>query len=260
MTLQRRIIVVLLILAAMICGLLYLVGISAENPVDKRRAFAIARMVTGLMLIWVWLGGGLMLRFRYVLKARVQAIPLENRLKFVLFATLLACLEEAVTVSMTNLAPLFGSRVGEAYITASSNYLDVIAFHSVVVFIPFFIVIALLLSRYRFSPFALFISFGMVGTCAEAIFAASPTALVMFPLWCFVYGLMVWLPAFCLGDCIAKRPTAPIPGLLAHLMLAPAILGLALPLIAPVVWVIAVVLEHPAIDFAPMDARPSGTN
>ena len=247
MKLHRRIIVVLLIGAATICGLLYLIGISADDPAEKRRAFAIAGMTTGLMLIWVWLGGGLMLWFRRAFKARVLAIPLDHRLKFVLFATLLACAEEAVTVSMTNLAPRFGSRVGEAYITASGNYLDVIAFHSVVVFIPFFIVMALLLARYRFSPFAMFISFGLVGTCAEAIFAASPAAFVAFPLWCFVYGLMVWLPAFCLPD----RRTARTPGPLAHLLLAPAILILALPLIAPLVYLIAVVLDHPAIDFAP---------
>jgi hypothetical protein len=169
----------------------------------------------------------------------------------VLFATLLACTEEAVTVSMTNLAPLFGSRLGEAYITASTNYLDVIAFHSVVVFIPFFVVMALVLSRYRFSPFALFISFGLVGTGAEAVFAASPAAFAAFPLWCFVYGLMVWLPAFCLADRIANRRGARHPGPLAHLLLAPAILILSLPLIAPLVYLIAVVLDHPAIDFAP---------
>ncbi len=248
MKLQRWIIVVLLAGAAAICGLLYLIGISAADPVEKRLAFAIARMTTGLLVIWVWLGGALMLRFRHRIKALVQTAPFDWRLKFVLFATFLACLEEGVTVTMTNLAPLFGSRIGEAYITASANYLDVIALHSVVVFIPFFIVMALLLSRYRFTPFALFISFGLVGTCAEAIYAASPTAFAAFPLWCFVYGLMVWLPAFCLPG----RPAARTPGPLAHLLLAPAILILSLPLIAPLVYLIAVVLQHPAIDFAPV--------
>lgn len=248
----------MLIGAAAICGLLYLIGISATDPVEQRRAFAIARMTTGLMLIWVWLGGGLMLRHRHRIRALFQAVRLDWRLKFVLFATLLACLEEVVTVTMTNLAPLFGSQIGEAYITASANYLDVVALHSVVVFIPFFIVMALLLARYRFTPFALFISFGLVGTGAEAIFAASPAAFVMFPLWCFVYGLMVWLPAFCLP----ARPAARTPGPLARLLLAPAILILALPLIAPLVYLIAVVLDHPAIDFAPAGQghRFSGSN
>ena len=45
---------------------------------------------------------------------------------------LLAMLEEVVTTSMTNCAPLFGVKIGEAYITASSNYFDVILRHSVV--------------------------------------------------------------------------------------------------------------------------------
>ena len=111
-----------------------------------------------------------------------------------IFATLLACLEEAVTVTMTNLAPLFGSRIGEAFITASTNWLDVIAFHSVVVFVPYFIALALILTRYAVSPFAVFLSFGVVGTVSEAIFAGGIGPLAMFPMWAFVYGLMVWLP------------------------------------------------------------------
>jgi hypothetical protein len=38
--------------------------------------------------------------------------------------TALALMEEAITSSMTNLAPLFGVKIGEAYITASTNYFD----------------------------------------------------------------------------------------------------------------------------------------
>lgn len=51
--------------------------------------------------------------------------------KFVVFATVLALIEEAITTTMTNLAPLFGVEIGEAYITASTNYVDVVLFHSV---------------------------------------------------------------------------------------------------------------------------------
>ena len=39
---------------------------------------------------------------------------LDWRIKFVLFATVLALIEEAIAVSMTNLAPFFGVKVGEA--------------------------------------------------------------------------------------------------------------------------------------------------
>ena len=244
---QRWSVVTLLILATGFSALLYLIGLNAEAPEEQRRAFGIAQMVTGLLIIWVWLAGGLMYRHRQGIRALVLAIPVPWQIKFVLFATLLACLEEAVTVTMTNLAPLFGSRIGEAYITASTSYLDVIALHSVVVFIPFFIVLALLLTRWDIPPFAVFLSFGAVGTVAEAIFAGSLGAVLMFPLWAFVYGLMVWLPAFCLPQDRGARPA----GLGVQLFLPIATFGLALPLIAPIVYWITVVLDHPSIDFAP---------
>ena len=41
---------------------------------------------------------------------------------------------------MTNCAPLFGVEMGEVYITASGNDMDVVLFHSVVVFVPQFLV------------------------------------------------------------------------------------------------------------------------
>ncbi len=192
---KRRAIIGLLALATLIGGLLYLIGPNAADPVDARRAHAMAGMVTGLLAIWVWGGGGVMWWFRAAVVARVRAIPLKWQVKFVLFCTLLAGLEEAVTVGMTNLAPVFGSKIGEAYITASTNWLDVVMFHSVVVLVPFFIALALLLTRWAFSPFAVFLGFGVVGTVAEAIFAGNPGMMLAFPLWVFVYGLMVWLPA-----------------------------------------------------------------
>jgi hypothetical protein len=53
----------------------------------------------------------------------------------VLFCTLLALAEEAVTTTMTNLAPLFGVKMGEVAITASANYIEVVTQHSVIVFV-----------------------------------------------------------------------------------------------------------------------------
>lgn len=244
---QRATVLTLLVLATLFCGLLHLAGLASDDLIDRRRALGIARMATGLVAIWIWLGGGLMYRYRHAIRARVLAIPLHWRLKFVAFAILLAGLEEAVTVTMTNLAPLFGSRIGEAYITASTNYFDVIAFHSVVVFVPYFIVLACILGRFAFSPFAVFLSFGVVGTLAEAVFAGNPSVLLGFPMWVFVYGLMVWLPVYCLPEERGARPV----GAVAHLLLPVAIFGLALPMIAPIVYAISVVLGHPGIDFAP---------
>ncbi len=243
---QRWIVLALLVLSALFCGMLYLVGLDAPEGVEQRRALGIARMASGLILIWIWTCGALMYWYRDRIRVLVLASGLNWRLGFVLFCTLLACLEEAVTVTMTNLAPLFGSRIGEAYITASTNYLDVILFHSAVVFIPYFIVLAWLLGRWNFSPFAVFVSFGIVGTVAEAIFAGNLSVLVGFPMWAFVYGLMVWLPTYCLPQGRGARPV----GLVGHLVLPFAIFALAMPLIVPIVYVISVVLGHPAIDFA----------
>ena len=241
---KTGVIAALLILAAVIGGLLHLIGLDAETPQQARRAHGIARMTTGLIGLWIILGGGLMYVWRDQIAGLVRRVPLDERVKFTLFAVLLACLEEVVTVSMTNLAPVFGASMDEAHITASANYLDVIAFHSVVVFVPFFIVLPVLLARWAFSPFAVFLSFGVVGTVCEAIFAGNLGAVIGFPIWVFVYGLMVWLPAYCM-----QRPHARPVGWVGNMALAPAVFLLALPLVALEAWVITGLLGHPRMHF-----------
>ena len=171
-----------------------------SNP----RARAVIGMGWGLITLWIGLCGSLMYHFREPIRAAVLRIPLDWKLKFVLFATALALLEEAITTTMTNLAPLFGVKVGEAYITASANYLDVVALHSVVVFIPMFVGWAVILWRYDFSPFAVFLLFGLTGTVAEMSFGWQH--ILEFGMWIFVYGLMVYLPAYCLPANRNGRP------------------------------------------------------
>ena len=241
---QRAVIATLLALTVAFGGLLHLIGLSAETAQQARMALGIARMTTGLIGLWVFLGGGLMYIRRDRIAGAVRRIPLDERVKFTLFAVALACLEEVVTVSMTNLAPVFGAEVAEAFITASANYLDVIAFHSVVVFVPYFIVLPLILSRWAFTPFVVFLSFGVVGTLCEAIFAGNLSALIGFPMWAFVYGLMVWLPAYCM-----QRPGARPVGWVGTLALAPAVFLLALSLVALEAWVIPGALGHPGMHF-----------
>jgi hypothetical protein len=166
---------------------------------------AVLGMGWGLIVLWICIGGTLMHHFREPIRALVLRICLDWRLKFILFATALAMIEEAITTMMTNLAPWFGVKVGEAYITASTNYLDVIALHSVVVFIPLFVGWAMLLWRYDFSPFSVFVLFGLTGTLAEMSFG--PQHALEFGLWIFVYGLMVYLPSFCVpADRKARQP------------------------------------------------------
>jgi hypothetical protein len=86
------------------------------------------------------------------------------------------------------------------------NYFDVVCLHSVVVFVPMFIAWAFLLQRYDFSPNAVFLLFGLTGLTAEFMLSG-PQALLEFGLWIFVYGLMVYLPAYAFpADRAAKKP------------------------------------------------------
>jgi len=168
---------------------------SSQASVDEK---AVIKMALGLIVGWVLIGGTLMYRFRHSITRFVRHLPAPWGLKFVLLATVLALFEEAITVTMTNLAPVFGSEVGQAFITASANYLHTVLFHSVIVFIPMFIVWAFLLRRYDFPSSHVFLLFGLTGSLAEM--SLQPTS-ILAGFWFFVYGLMVWLPA---------RPNAPI--------------------------------------------------
>lgn len=167
---------------------------------------AVLLMGSGLVVVWVLIGGIATIKLRGRIRNLILGIKLDWRIKFVLFATLLALIEEAITTTMTNLAPVFGVPLGSAYITASSNYLDVVFLHSVVVFIPMFIGWAVLLRRYNFSPNAVLLLFGITGITAEASFGGTQ-AFAEFGLWIFVYGLMVYLPAYTLpSERGAKQP------------------------------------------------------
>jgi hypothetical protein len=177
------------------------IALTAMGPNSR----AVILMGTGLILLWVALGGSLMFAFRNRIREVVLGLRGDWRVKFVLFATLLALLEEAVTVSMTNLAPVFGVPVGAAYITASANYLDVATLHSVVVFIPMFIAWAFLLSRWEFSPAQVFLLFGLTGTLAEVSFGGAGQ-FAQIAMWTFVYGLMVFLPAYFIPAERGARP------------------------------------------------------
>jgi len=219
-------------------GLVY--AATAGNKVLR----AMISMGVGLIVLWVLIGGGLMYLFRERVKAIVSNIPLHWQVKFVLFATLLAMTEEAIATLMTNLAPWFGVKIGEAYITASTNYFDVILHHSVIVFVPWFITWAWLLKRYDFKPFWVFLLTGLNGLFAEAL-TFGWEHLSEFALWIFVYGLMVYLPAYTVPAGRGARPPKLGHGLLAFL----------LPLLVGIPWAVLVNLvfpNHPAIHFPPI--------
>jgi hypothetical protein len=193
--------------APLVVGLLFplmlveLLGMAAEG----RKRFgtfegAVMLMAATLALTWNVIGGTLMFLTRRPARELIRKSPLSPGLTFVLLSTALALLEEAVTTTLTNLAPMFGS--SQAFITASRNYLEVVVWHSVVAFVPMFVVWACLLAKRRFSPAAVFLLFGLNGVLAELLLGGP--ALIMAPFWIFVYGLMIFLPAY--GYPEADRP------------------------------------------------------
>jgi hypothetical protein len=195
----------LIIFFALWCVAVYgLFALAALGSGDVKMR-AMLGMVSGLLLLWVVIGGSIMYRLRDRVKAFFGKLRGDWRLKFIIFCTVLALVEEAVTTSMTNLAPLFGVKMGEVAITASADYVEVVTQHSVIVFVPMFVALALLLWRYKFSPGSVFIIWGLTGTLAEAGTFGLQN-LLMTGFWVFIYGLMVWLPAYSLPERGGRTP------------------------------------------------------
>ena len=184
----RRILIAIGIYSGLLVTLLNVVVLSSGKVHER----AIILMADGLILFWIVIGGSLTPTLRRRLVPKLAAISLDWRVRFVLLCTARALIEEVVTTTMTNLAPLFGTTPEEAHITASTNYFKVVCFHSVVVFVPMFIAWAWMLSRWNFSPLKVLLLFGITGSMAEA--SINPTSLIG-GFWIFVYGLMVYLPA-----------------------------------------------------------------
>ena len=243
-TIQRLKTIFILLLGLWLMLTVSLVYVAAAGNKVFR---ALISMGLGLIVLWVLVSGTVMYVLRDRVKTLVLNIPLHWQVKFVLFATLLAMTEEAIATLMTNLAPWFGVEVGEAYITASANYFDVILHHSVIVFIPWFIAWAWLLKRYDFKPFWVFLLTGLNGLFAEA-FTFGWEHLNEFALWVFVYGLMVYLPAYTVPSERGAQPPKLWHGILAFF----------LPLLIGIPWAALVNLafpRHPDIHFPPIQAE-----
>lgn len=161
-----------------------------SKPDDK----AIIGMAGGLLVIWVLLGGFVMFRYRGVFVGWVARWTVGWKTRFVLLCTALALIEEAVTTTMTNTAPLYGDVTAGARITASANYLEVVLLNSVVVFVPMYIAWAWLLGRYAFRPLEVMLLYGITGVVAETM-SFGLQNLGLAGMWVWVYGLMVYLPA-----------------------------------------------------------------
>ena len=214
----RSLVKALGVYSLLVISLISILVFSSDAQAYER---AMIKMALGLILFWVMIGGTLMYRFRDQLRDIVLKIPLPWWLKFPVFCTFLALLEEVVTVTMTNLAPVLGSAVGEAFITASANYLHTVLFHSVIVFVPMFLVWTVLLRFFDFPATQVFLLFGLTGSIAEM--SMSPTN-ILGGFWFFVYGLMIYLPVYALPKDRGAKP----PRWWAYF------LGVGAPLLAPI--------------------------
>lgn len=197
----------LIVLFGCLAALQLLFAVVAFYRAGDATARATLGMGIGLYLFWIVPFGILSRLLRAPLRRIVQQIRLPWWLTFVLLATALACLEEAVTVSMTHTAPLYGVTMAQAHITASANYGDVVLTNSVVLFVPMFCIWAGLLTRYSVSAAEVFLLWGLSGTLMEMV-AGGPRHVLEIGMWMFVYGLMIYLPAFTIPAGRAVREPA----------------------------------------------------
>lgn len=176
-----------------------------ENWSDSR-ARAIMAMAIGLYLIWCVGAGLLIWRFRDRVRDLFHRVPGNPWLKFFFLCLILVLLEEVVTTTMTNLAPVFGSQVGVAFITGSANYFEVVLWHSVVAIFPGFIAWAFLVRWVAVHPNTAYLVYGLQGVMGEVMYDG-PHQAAAFAFWIAVYGPILYLPAYCvygLGD--RRRP------------------------------------------------------
>ncbi len=170
---------------------LLLIHFTNENDTTARATIA---MGLGLFICWVLIGGYVQLKRRPRLITWLHNTAHRPFRTFFIGALLLALTEEAIATTMTNLGQFFGDTTGTAHITASTNYLDVISFHSVIVFVPMLLTLGLFLRRYAIHPLQAALLWGIVGLIGEFTLAG-PQVFINAPFWLFVYGLMVYLPA-----------------------------------------------------------------
>jgi hypothetical protein len=201
-------------------GVITFLNLFSGNP----RSQAIITMGFSLFLGWCVYAGRFMLKHKDAFRAFFQKLNFSWPLKFVLACTALALIEEMWTTSLTNVVPpLFGLTSEEVYITASTNYFEVVLRHSVITFVPMFCAWAWLLDRYKFTPGEVFLLYGFVGLLAESSMAATN---IFNGMWVFVYGLFVFWPAYALPE----RAHAIVPRFKHY------VLAIILPIISPVVY------------------------
>lgn len=82
------------------------------------------------------------------------------------------------------------------YITASPNFITLITKHSVIAFLPQFLLWGILLTRYDFSPRWVFLLYGITGFLNELLTFGIGSNAVSIGYWIIIYGLILYLPAY----------------------------------------------------------------
>jgi hypothetical protein len=100
----------LLIAIAIYSGVLVTLLNAVILPSSKVNDRAIFLMADGLILFRIVIGGSLTPVLRRRLVPRIIAIPMDWRVRFVLLCTAMALFEDVITTTMTNLAPLLGTK------------------------------------------------------------------------------------------------------------------------------------------------------
>lgn len=199
-TTVRFITVILSVYTVLIIGLV--VAVATLSPAISTTQRAIILMMTTAVILQI-IFGCVMYRYRDAFKRIFERIPGRWHIKCIILAILITMIGEAISTTMTNLAPFFGGETGVAFITASTNYFYVILFHSVIIIVPMILTWTFLLSRYDFTPGEVFLLFGLTGTLAESTQAISA---LWSGYWVFVYGFMMYLPAYVLPSRQVKEP------------------------------------------------------
>jgi len=201
----------------------------------------LAKMLWGLNIGWILGFGVISIRFRGKVIQLGRLYPSLKWIIFFSFSAIFILIEEAITTGLTNIAPLFGAAIGDVYFTASTNYIDVILFHSVIVFLPQIALLGWFLSKYAISPFTAFLLYGTTGFINESLFSGlNPMQL---PLWMLVYGLMVYLPAHVFATQNNRKILKPW----AYLFIVIGLIISTLPVVAALNIFIAP--NHPSIHF-----------
>ena len=143
-----------------------------------------------LIFFWVFLCGSLMYFLRNTFTKYYSRIRLPIWIKFTVFSTTFALIEEAIAVSINN----YFYQSGVHGLTASTNYWEVISKHSIIALLPVFLIFSFYIQKFKPSPYKAFLYFGVIGTLAETTIGGF-LSLLQFGMWIFVYGLMIYLPA-----------------------------------------------------------------